>query len=183
MFTYRLNINGEMNECSYVIVDNIEEAKIAVRSLQHFDGPYADEAYKNFINIVCDGKFSIEDEDEKVVFEDYFYLDNDVEKLSIDIPSGKYLVFYNAIFDGLITECEFESESEINDEDIDYDYNITEFEYLSGVSKMRIFDKEIKFPESDIGQCESEYYTIFDSDMNIVREGDPREDKEIPDLD
>jgi hypothetical protein len=171
-----------MNECSYAIVDNIEDAKIAVRSLQRHDGPYVDEAYKNFINIIYPADYSIEDEDGNVVLEDYFDLDNDVENLSFDIPSGKYLVFYTGRFNGLI-DYEFESESEINEEDIDYDYNITKFQYLSGVSKMRIFDKEIKFPESEDGECEEEYYFIFDSDMNIVQEGDPSEDEDIPDLD
>lgn len=187
MGTYKLSIsNARFLDIGLVIVDSLDEAKIAVRCLQFHDGKYIDEAiYKN---LYYRGDVEVIDEEENVVYSND--LDPDPEeddKYKIDVPEGKILVLYVGEFKGY-TELEFDYEvgegHEFEDE-----VRCGKWENIFGYIGESAFclcndgvKTVIDYHEIDDGDCKAESFFFYDSDGNLLREGSP-ENEDIPELD
>lgn len=177
-------INGYFYEITYAIVDDLEQTKIAIRSLQIHDGPYADDSYNNFKCLVTEGDLSISNEDKEVLFESK--IENVVfEELNINVPQGKLLVLSKSRWRGHIEDnFEYDLPNGKTFDDEFEKYIGLNIKGICGVSGFKLKNTEdyIHFLEAELAYLKSDEYIIYDDQGKIVKTGNA-DDEDIPPFD
>jgi hypothetical protein len=181
--TYKFSIyNARCWEIRWTFVDSLEEANPAVRCLQFFDGKYADDAVEKCF--WYEGDIEIEDEDGEVVYENDIDTDTD-EEFEFDIPEGKLLVVYIARIKGCLEyqDLDIEGTGDLYEDIWGFEkYNVLGHYGYSGIL-LNEGEETIPLYTWTKGDVKGEDYFIYDSDMNLIKEGDPTSDENIPSLD
>lgn len=167
--TYTLNLFDGLEYLVYwVIVDSLEEAKNAACNFDEY------KEKSEMRSVMVAGDIEISDEDGNIYTNDIEPDTDEDDAYQIEIPDGKFLVVYSELWRGGVENQELYLDDYTGDiDDLLYGYEEVNYFGYEGISGLLLTeDAYFEGLDFDSNDCIEVQYAIYDSEMNLVTNGD-----------